>query len=285
MAFEVIGRVVLDVSFTGGERWSEGLLTKLNGYSINPGGAATNVSANLAFLGEDVRLRACVGEDFAGKYLVDELTNLGVDHSSVRTAPDEQTSISLINVASGGQIGVANFQGANVALSIEDLPAPNAITWIHVAGLLQLPKLDGQPLADYLASVKAVGGRVSANLSRNTRDPTRLFPVLPYLDMLFLNKDEARDITGQVGVGAADHLKRLGAKSVFVTSGPDGASVATPTETFEIQAFPPDTAPRPVHGPRLSVVHCLRATLLNRWMRCFQGRFASTSQEASQRLM
>jgi sugar/nucleoside kinase (ribokinase family) len=66
-----------------------------------------------------------------------------------------------------------------------------------------------------------------------------LEPCLPHCDLLFVNQEEARQLSGTADVGAAARLfLRLGARCVAVKLGASGCAVFGPEGEFHSPAFP-----------------------------------------------
>lgn len=83
-----------------------------------PGGVARNVAENLARLGAPVRLLSAVGDDAAGRALLDELQALGVDVTA---------SLRLAGQATGSYTAVLDPKGAMV-LALAEMAVTEALT-------------------------------------------------------------------------------------------------------------------------------------------------------------
>jgi ribokinase len=77
-----------------------------------PGGAGANVAAHLAHLGHRVDLIARVGQDPAGRLLLEHLSALGLRLDHVQQDPKHPTTASWILIA-GGERTMITAEGAN----------------------------------------------------------------------------------------------------------------------------------------------------------------------------
>ncbi|HEV8022972.1 MAG TPA: PfkB family carbohydrate kinase [Candidatus Lustribacter sp.] len=206
------------------------------------GGVARNVAENLARLGIPVALVTQVGEDAGGRALRDDCAALGIDVRGVLRSPVHPTAeyvaivdalgelvigaaaTAAIDALSVAQLGAAFDEDGRTAWTFADctLPAP------VLAALVEDRRAGGPPLA-----IDAVS---TARAERLPRD-------LAGLDLLFLNEDEARTLTGNESgsiVDVARAVRERGAASVVLTRGGSGIVLATVAGTSEI-AVPPAT--------------------------------------------
>ena len=72
-------------------------LGSANQYKLFVGGQVTNLAANVACLGKNVALAACLGTDGFGRFLLDELHSKGVETRFVQQTPLAPTTISIIS--------------------------------------------------------------------------------------------------------------------------------------------------------------------------------------------
>ena len=118
------------------------------------GGGAANTAMALARAGDAVRVVSAVGEDAAGRELLDGLASLGVDVSLVDRHAEETTR-SLVMLDPSGERTVVNLARAPVPLP-EGL-ADMAADWLYVRSA-------DPALTEVLARRVAGGGRVLAHV-------------------------------------------------------------------------------------------------------------------------
>ena len=85
------------------------------------GGSPANMAANMARLGGQVALVACVGNDNIGKYLTRQLDDAGVNIDNVTADPLEPSSIVVVSRTAGTPDFVA-YRHADCQIKPEQLP-------------------------------------------------------------------------------------------------------------------------------------------------------------------
>lgn len=171
------------------------------------GGSPYNILKNLAKLGARFPLAGVglVGEDADGERILADCRQHGIDAAQLRRTNAAPTSYS--DVMTDGTTGRRTFfhqRGANALLAPEhfDFAASRAKIF-HLGYLLLLDGLDAldgeRPrAAAVLRRARAAGLRVSVDcVSENSDRFQRIVkPVLPDVDILFVNDFEAEKITG-----------------------------------------------------------------------------------------
>lgn len=207
------------------------------------GGHACNVSADLVRLGfPKTRLRVVfpAGRDLFGDFLVRRLREQGLRVEPVFTekAP---TSLDLILVAQGEDRRYHADPGANVEMS----PAPvlallekHKPLIYYAGGVGLLGRLDSG-LAKVLRRAKKLGALTFVDVVSPYRKTwSFLRKALPWTDFFHCNADEAASLVGETEPAkAADMIRRLGAKDVFLTLGSRGAVAAVAGGTIRVPSF------------------------------------------------
>jgi pseudouridine kinase len=185
------------------------------------GGVARNVAENLARLGCRVSLASRIGNDPAGEALKAGAASAGIDPRHLRTVPDAHTA-EYTAVFHRGELfaafaDMAIFDDWPTASMNELAPALSAHSWVFAdcnlppAVLVRLRQLR-KSLAFHLA-VDAVSVAKSVRLGED----------LLHIDLLFLNRDEARAMTGtHKSQQAMRQLKKRGVACVVMTDGAAG---------------------------------------------------------------
>jgi pseudouridine kinase len=234
-----IGGATVDRTYQARERLVPGTSNPVEGRR-GFGGVARNVAENLSRLGLDVALVTALGEDEAGEAVARHLAGLGVDLSRSLRAPDRPTAEYVAVLEPGGDLALGLAD-----MGILDLLTPDVLerAWPHVAAAewvfadCNLPAETLAMLATRRASARyslAVDGVSTPKIVRLPAD-------LSGLDVLFLNLDEARALSGlaQADPSAAiAALLRRGARAIVMTQGRDGALVAGGEGIIHIPAAP-----------------------------------------------
>lgn len=207
------------------------------------GGHACNVSADLVRLGfPKSRLRVVfpVGRDLFGDFLIRGLREQGLRVEPVFTdkAP---TSLDLILVAQGEDRRYHADPGANVEMSAAPVLAlleKHRPLIYYAGGVGLLGRLDSG-LAEVLRRAKKLGALTFVDVvSPYKKTWGFLRKALPWTDFFHCNADEAASFVGETEPAkAADMIRRLGAKDVFLTLGGEGALASVPGALIRVPAF------------------------------------------------
>jgi sugar/nucleoside kinase (ribokinase family) len=218
----VIGSVAFDTLETPAGRADDEL-----------GGSATHFAVAASFFAP-VRLVAPVGDDFP-ESIVRDLTARGVDCTGLERKPgrtfrwhgryhEDMNRRDTLDL----DLGVfAGFQ-PHVAAAVRNTP------YVFLGNIdpgLQRGVLD-QFTAPRLVGLDTMNHWIDA-----ARAP--LEALLPRIDLLVINDEEARQLAGESNVvRAARRILELGTKSVLVKRGEYGAILFSPESVFAVPAFP-----------------------------------------------
>ena len=194
--------------------------------SLDFGGVARNVAANLARLGVAASLVSIVGDDADGPSLIGHLRGLGIDAEGVKVAPHHRTAeyVAILHPDRTLAVGMAEMAVFD-HLALADLSASltrsGTPDWIFADGNLPSDVLGALIEGDVRGSAKLAVDAVSAPKAE------RLPPDLSGIDLLFLNLDEAAAILGEpIGHLSADSalpgLRSRGAQAIVLTLGRRG---------------------------------------------------------------
>ncbi len=239
----VIGNVQLDVlanpvsrlPVPGGDEIVEEI-------SVRPAGAAGNVSLALHALGVRHRLFGVLGDDYAGRWVAQELDRLGLA-ADLTVLPGQATGISIALEAPGRERAFLTAHGVLAGYGVESL-APDAVRadLVLVTGYFSLPRLRGEATADLLGRARAAGARTLLDTGWDPENfagsaAKEVLDLLPLVDVFLPNEPEALALTGADDVHTAAGLLhdrcpgwvvlKRGAAGVLAT-GPDGRVLALP---------------------------------------------------------
>ncbi|PRY12134.1 carbohydrate kinase family protein [Kineococcus rhizosphaerae] len=194
-------------------------------------GTAAAPSVNLAKLGVDVATVGRVGADTIGDFVRTTMDGYGVDTTHLVTDPVLQTSASLLPIRADGSRPALHVIGANAGLREDDVPwdVVAQAQVFHLGGLFVLPGVDGEPAGRILARARELGLTTTVDLLASPRPDAQdlLAPVLPHVDFLLPNVEEAGWITGREDY---DEIARWfhdrGVGTTLLTLGGDGVHVA-----------------------------------------------------------
>lgn len=98
MKISVVGSINMDMTVKAERIPIKGETLKGEDLKYIPGGKGANQAVAMAKLGADVEMFGCVGNDSAGKELVQNLKDMRVKTDNIRTVDGEPTGIALITV-------------------------------------------------------------------------------------------------------------------------------------------------------------------------------------------
>ena len=201
------------------------------------GGVARNVAENLARLDVDVKLLTAVGDDPAGREILEQAAGCGVDASPSIVVPGGRT---------GAYLAVLDDAG-NLAVAIDDMGIVESITPLYLNDRRRLfaeasmLAIDANLTPDALNTVFNLAARYSLPVCA---DPTstvladRLCPHLRRLHLIAPNVAEAAVLTGlppartqDEALEVARHLVSLGVDFAILTLADQGSAYATSEES------------------------------------------------------
>lgn len=212
------------------------------------GGSATNVAVACARYGRDVAVLTGVGDDPFGRFVVSELSRLGVDSSHVVTNEVFNTPVAFCEIFPPDNFPLYFYRQPttpDLELRPQDLPEDlehYKILWLTVSGLAVEPSR---------AMHQAALSRHKDGLTVLDLDyRPRFWPdeetascvvgdVLGSVDVAIGNLEECRIAVGETDPErAADALLERGIEIAFVKQGPTGTLVKSRTARAFVPAFP-----------------------------------------------
>ena len=185
-----------------------------------PGGSAANTIYGLARLGLSTGFTGMVGDDAEGRILISDFAKAGVDTSRIRATSQAKTGSVLCLSDRRGRRSLYVTPGANNLLAMDDLD----MAYLNRAGLLHLSSFAGEgqlELSLAVASTLGPSTRLSfapgALYSRKGLKALR--PIIGRTHVLFTNRDEIDELTGEGAVDGARSCLEQGCKVVAVTLG------------------------------------------------------------------
>ncbi|CUA91723.1 PfkB family carbohydrate kinase [Pannonibacter indicus] len=184
-----------------------------------PGGVATNVARGLAKLGVPVALSGALGDDGDGAALRSFLGREQLNLHGVRTLAMPTGRYVALHDPDGSL--AAAVVDTEITESLDTSLARDLSPAARAAGLWFIEANLSQTVLEALA--QASGSRLLAADAVSNAKAARLRPILPRLDILFVNRGEAAHLAGlssdapQEELGAA--LRALGLGAVVITAG------------------------------------------------------------------
>ncbi len=209
---------------------------------VSPGGVGRNVAENLARLGVPTALLSAVGEDAAGRQILEVTKAGGVDVSRVLITSE---------CPSATYLAVVNDKG-NLALSIDDMEIMKFVTpkyiyahrrWINEASMVVL---DANLTSAAMKSALSLAAKAEVPVCV---DPVsvalapRVKPHLERISVIVPNADEAEGLCGLPisdrfeAITAAQRLVSMGVDTALITLAEKGLVYATSEESGHVPAI------------------------------------------------
>jgi 2-dehydro-3-deoxygluconokinase len=243
MAFDIVslGEPMIEFNQTG----DGGGRLYLQGY----GGDSSNFAIAAARQGARVAYVSALGDDLYGRLLRDLWAAEGVDHTGVKTDAQAYTAIYFVtHDARGHHFSFFRSGSAASRMTPADLPRERIAVAkvLHLSGITLAISSSACDTA-YAAIETARAGGVKVSFDTNLR--LKLWPidraravmsdVIAFCDLCLPSLDDMTAITGLTDADAiVDHCLRLGAKTVALKLGAQGALVADACTRHRIAAHP-----------------------------------------------
>ena len=200
-----------------------------------PGGKGANQAVAAARLGRFVWMVGCVGNEDAGRALLDGLTAADVDVTHVRILDGVPSGTALIAVDEGGENQIVVSPGANGRLGTAHVEAAADALASAAVTLIQLEI----PLDAVEAAVRLAGGVVVLNPAPAREVPPAL---LREVDVLVPNRGELAHLARAAHLSTSDDVveaaRSVGVKAAVVTLGREGALVVKGGSIAHVPAIP-----------------------------------------------
>lgn len=204
-----------------------------------PGGCAVNLSQGLAKLGIESACYCRIGGDPDGDWIAKNLESMDVDISLLQRDKDYKTDMAVIIVNEAESEATILFnRDANEQLEIK--PEEISAEWVFVASSLSG---DWKGNLDKIKeAIKAKNIRLAYNPGQSNihEDLEKVKSFISGAEVLFVNTEEAKKITGEKTGDAKillQKLQSLGAKAAAITDGDSGAYASNRAVTVFVPAL------------------------------------------------
>ncbi len=223
-------------------------LFKLDGQDVDYmknsfGGDALNEAIALARLGKNVHWISKVGDDDAGRRILNYAAANGVDTSGVKVETGLETAVTVVLVDKKGERRfLTNPRSSLRKLALEDiLPhVDNMAQIVSFASMFISTLLDAPAMEKLFRRIKASGRTLAVDMkcSKNGETLKDLAGVLSSVDYFFPNEFELATLTGEADVQKnIAALLKSGLKCAVVKRGGDGCIIATKSAQIKIPAY------------------------------------------------
>ena len=209
------------------------------------GGSAFNTVAALARLGMPTRFIGKIGADAEGELFRERYLQIGGDVSSLKTTRESPTANVLCFVTPDSQRTMRSHLGASLLLRPEELDARDlrGVEIVHIEGYQFF--VDG--IVRRIAELAKAGG-IKVSLDLASFEVVRRFrreieALLPFLDIIFANEDEAREflaIPPDSPLDPEPAVRKIAGRTMtaVVKSGAGGAWICHRGQCVHVDALP-----------------------------------------------
>lgn len=219
-------KLIANADFEGGTAECVALGSKIEvgDMILTTGGGATNAAVTFARLGLKTAAICRVGEDAAGRDVIDDLKKEGVATTLIRRVANGATGYSTLLTASNGERTALAYRGVSGTFGTGDVPFAKCKTkWFYVTSLAGNVAL----LKKIAAHAKSSGASLAWNPGRKEIEKglDAIKSILPNVRVLFMNKEEAAELSGKATVEEIFAELATPGNVVVITDGPRGAFV------------------------------------------------------------
>jgi len=189
-------------------------------FRLSPGGSAANTIYALAKLGVSTGFIGAVGDDKEGEMLVKDLDSVGVDRSQIKVKKGAKTGSVLCFSDKRGRRALYVLPGANTLLTSDDID----LAYVGQARILHLSSFANEEQLEiqkelvekipHSIEVSFAPGSIYAAMGMRA-----LEPIIKRSHIMFLNREEAEELTGADFQKGAQKLLAQGAQIVAITLG------------------------------------------------------------------
>jgi len=211
---------------------------KVDELVITSGGGATNAGVSFERKGIQTASAVCVGADFWGQFIRQELNSEGVSLVHLQEDKIYPTSYSTILVNEQGRRTALVYRGASNQLDLKRVRWEALNTdWFYISSLGG----DLALLTKVLRIAQDNGFKVAFNPgSKEIKNRDKLTPFLKSIEVLILNCTEASQLTGIKETRQQDmveKLQKMGPKIVALTDGDKGSIIGFGKKVYQAEIF------------------------------------------------
>jgi len=211
----------------------------VNEIDVESGGSATNTATSFSRLGLKVGCLVSLGNDENANIILKQLKKENVDF--IGTIADKRTGYATILDSKERDRTILIYYGANSELDFNKIDRKNLDTkWFYFGSMMGKSFETQKKLMVY---ARSKGIAVAWNPSQyQAKMGKELHPLLPYVDLLILNREEAALVLGYRKPRLIKHmiteLHKLGPKFVCVTDGKHGAHLSYDNTKLKVHTHP-----------------------------------------------
>jgi sugar/nucleoside kinase (ribokinase family) len=189
------------------------------------GGGATNAAATFASLGFHTATMTRIGEDSTGKDVIDDLSAFGVSTHFVHVVKNGQTGYSVLLTMKDGERTALVFRGVSAQFEQKDIhwAGCEQTKWIYLTSLGGNLNLSKKVIENaHRCNIKVAWNPGKGELKTGIKS---FLSFLPMVDVLLLNLEEAKLLTGKKQAVPIFKSLHSAGKIRLITDGINGSYV------------------------------------------------------------
>lgn len=238
----IVGDACLDINIRLNDFLNNDATSQMP-YDDHCGGTSANTALVLSKLGIDTSFLGTIGDDYAGRFILDELQRNNIDTSLTIVDKSLNTVNVICLIEDNGERHLWGYPRVNVAngeldISRIDIEKIKTASWFHCSGMTMLNNGNIKNVLPDLYKIAHEAG-VPTSFDFNTRVARKelldenayaaIEKILPYVDYLtgsaldeficFYPADDYRDSARYFAKNSKCVIARLGSQGAFVVSG------------------------------------------------------------------
>lgn len=203
------------------------------------GGDALNESIILARMGKRVHLISRVGDDTAGRFILEQCRREGIDTTGIKQVSGLDTGINLVLISPDGERSFVTASGGSLRkqdpsdVVISDLPEGKILM---LASIFVYPMFTVSEMERIFREAGEAGYLVCADMTKckNGETLADIEPALRHVDFIFPNLEEAQRVSGLtdpdqiaeafLAAGVGTIVLKLGSRGCLIRTNPEKRS-------------------------------------------------------------
>jgi len=192
---------------------------------MTTGGGATNAAATFSSLGYHSAIMTRIGDDSSGKDVIEDLNATGVSTPFVHMVKAGQTGYSVLLTMSDGERTILTFRGVSSQFTQKDISLTGCeqTKWIYLTSLGGNMVLSKKIIEHaHKHGVKIAWNPGKGEIKYGMKE---IKPLLPMIDLLHMNREEATLLTGKRELPAIFKILHQEGKMCLITDGTNGCDI------------------------------------------------------------
>ena len=208
-----------------------GTKNEIEGVVHSVGGGATNASVTFSRLGLNSWYMGRVGDDIAGRVVLETLAHDHVNTSLVWFAKDTGTGYSTLLLAPSGERTILTYRGASSEYNLTSTRFKSAKPdWFYVSSLSG----DMDALEEIVNYAKKKKIKIAINPGKGElKQHARFKKMLPFFEILSVNKEEMEQLFGTADLFTLMKRANKDVPIVVVTDGAKGSYVIHDSKIYK----------------------------------------------------